>query len=585
MGGRGAPSEEALNDPSNARSFPLGNFAIIVNSPLPLHVFGVTARFSSAAIADRGGLRAFPDALFFIPFDAFAKTLNLFGEACRLLGLCRVSEPADRASSWGRIMIPRLIRVLVASALAVVAQSASAVMAQDQGVRSGKIVTFAPAANVHELYVAVMGEVDTPGTYRLDSSGLRLHRIIQCARGFTPNASMAIKVIRPGRTSQTEIFSDKNDTPLMPGDLLIVESRQQRAGNHRYVASRDSQTIHAGYQEGTIRAGVQIALLNVLDYPVILRLRPEQANASYLVQALGQPISLLTNTRIITPDLPGRMTSEAAKRASRLDDGSVIVFERDAVNRDRLPVTLPKPFDIDDSEIESHAQFAEHSDHHSSDVRSLGQHPFWSNTNPFDVPPQTASDRFERIPEVLVSRTHSSAPVEDTQDSPIVTSVEANDGSDDQTQPIPTRLASLKDTDPIESEPFVSSMVQLAILLIVVGTILICAVLLGILRVQLSSHSPSPAPVQESSADPKREESRSFDIPTVSIGAKQLRDRDETISIPIRQPMVMGPVKSVTSETPSSVDRITKETPAPDHENASTPLAKALLQLEQRRSA
>lgn len=266
-----------------------------------------------------------------------------------------------------------------------------------------KVVSFPAAVDVNQLYVAIMGEVDTPGTYCVNSTGLTIHRIIESARGFTPDASMAVRIIRSGRFRQTEIFSEKNDSHLMPGDLLIVESNRTSAvaGASRSADSRDAQTIHADYQRGTPRVGIQIALINVVDYPLVLRLRPDQANASQLIQSLGQSMSLLARTRIITPDVPGRKTSDLAKQALILENGSVIVFEPGGVNRDRLPVTLPPPFHHDLSASTRSGMSHRYQDQAADDDRS-GLHPFWSNTNPFDTTSQTiflnSSSLFESSP-------------------------------------------------------------------------------------------------------------------------------------------------------------------------------------------
>ncbi len=292
--------------------------------------------------------------------------------------------------------------LLILNALIVFTQS---IMADEPPANPAaeKVVSFPAAVDVNQLYVAIMGEVDTPGTYCVNSTGLTMHRIIESARGFTPDASMAVRIIRSGRFRQTEIFSEKNDSHLMPGDLLIVESNRTSAvaGASRSADSRDAQTIHADYQRGTPRVGIQIALINVVDYPLVLRLRPDQANASQLIQSLGQPMSLLARTRIITPDVPGRKTSDLAKQALILENGSVIVFEPGGVNRDRLPVTLPPPFHHDLSASTRSGMSDRYQDQAADDDRS-SLHPFWSNTNPFDTTSQTiflnSSSLFESSP-------------------------------------------------------------------------------------------------------------------------------------------------------------------------------------------
>lgn len=76
------------------------------------------------------------------------------------------------------------------------------------------VETHSPPGARKNFYAAVMGEVERPGTYLLDQTSLTLHNLVRCAQGFRDNASMAIRVIRRGRFSQIEIFSDKSDTRL-----------------------------------------------------------------------------------------------------------------------------------------------------------------------------------------------------------------------------------------------------------------------------------------------------------------------------------------------------------------------------------
>jgi hypothetical protein len=304
-------------------------------------------------------------------------------------------------------MLPRIFRFLFGLMIACVIPQATVGIAQEVRDRSSEPAFSYPASdNVHELCVGIMGEVDTPGTYRLSSSSLKLHRLLKCAQGFTADSSRAIRVIRMGRVRQTEIFSETVDSPLMPGDLLIVESKRSPKSARRIAdsTSRDSQTIRAIYEEGTIRSGVQIALINVLEYPVVLRLRPDQANASYIVQALGQPISLLANTHIITPDVPRRQTSDAAKRATRMEEGSVMVFEPGKVEQNRLPVTLPKPLDTD-IQLGSQNGLMGLRHRHVPELRNLGHHPFWSNSDPFDSSPRTT-----RNPSLMTKQPEAEVP-------------------------------------------------------------------------------------------------------------------------------------------------------------------------------
>ena len=207
--------------------------------------------------------------------------------------------------------------------------------------------THTVSDQAEDCFVAVMGEVERPGTYRLDRTSLTLHKVVQCAQGFRDNASMAIRVIRRGRFSQIEIFSDKTDSRVWPGDLLIVESKQSEKFSNKLTGGEEQPTdiTRADYYASDRAAVVQIALVNLMEYPVVLRLHPDQANASGLLQALDQPLTLLARTHVITPDVPYRQSSDAAKKASRMQNGSVMVFEPDEGRRRQIAGKLPLPID------------------------------------------------------------------------------------------------------------------------------------------------------------------------------------------------------------------------------------------------
>ena len=340
-----------------------------------------------------------------------------------------------------------------------------------------------------------------------------------------------------------------------------------------------------------------------------MRLRPDQANASYLVQALGQPISLLANTRIITPDVPGRQTSDSAKRAPRLDDGSVLVFETGKVNRNRLPVTLPKPFD-GMTASGSPAKFisARH-----QDLRNLGQHPFWSSSDPFDAsssrtysPASIASLPLAEVPDVLDVESDSEVDSDslatnsqDAGDSPNDESITGRDDSSDETQSKRVPIASLSNTEePIDAEPAQFSIVLLLIIFLVFGAFVVLT--LGFNRIQTISatnstlttnqistgnEAPVATPIAFLEATAHSRVTQLVEDEPSILAMDEHRDRHETITIPIRPGSDFGSRReAVTPPTPGN-NADPEHQSDTERETASTPLARALLQLEQRRSA
>src|SRR5262249_25579161 len=107
----------------------------------------------------------------------------------------------------------------------------------------------------------------------------------------------------------------------------------------------EPSTIHASYEEQSPSSGIQIALLNVQDYPIVLNVRPEDATAVSLAKALGQSPEILKFTSVIGADPATRALSEQARQTIQLIAGSAVVFERGSVDRTRIPFALPKPFE------------------------------------------------------------------------------------------------------------------------------------------------------------------------------------------------------------------------------------------------
>ncbi len=300
--------------------------------------------------------------------------------AVGVLPCARFSKPA-RALFW-------LLKCIV-MATGVLFALLDGFAQENDSMRRPKVVSYPAATDVNQLYIAVMGEIAKPGTYHLDPSTLKLHSTIDRAGGFTSDASKYIRVIRQGRVSQKQLYSESVDSQLFPGDLLIAESKPPMGMTNRTQEfTQDGLTIPANYEERAEPSFVQVALLNVREYPVVLKLRPDDANAKSIVRNLGQPVTLLAEADVITPDR--RMTSDAAKQAIRLTEGSVMVFKRDRVDRSRLPSTLPKPIE---SEIAMGAQIGliGNPQGQSYELRTLGERVTSSNTNSQEVSPQFSS--------------------------------------------------------------------------------------------------------------------------------------------------------------------------------------------------
>jgi len=221
--------------------------------------------------------------------------------------------------------------------------------AQAQGVGSNaKVITWNPAPN-GEIFVGILGEIEKPGVYRLDSASLNLQSVIRRSGGFRTEASGTIRIVRQDRVVESIFFSPNANTPLLAGDLLVVESkRAQAAISKMYSADPSLLPMYARAAEVALKGndptGIQLAFVNVLDRPVIVKVKHENARLSHVVQMLAQPIELAQAVRVIGPD---RLLSQSATPhpvQETIPDGSVLVFPRNAINRGKLP-SLPIPYE------------------------------------------------------------------------------------------------------------------------------------------------------------------------------------------------------------------------------------------------
>lgn len=283
-------------------------------------------------------------------------------------------------------MVHGAIRSICLGMIAGMALSSSPILAQAP---VSKVITWQPPA-AGTVHVGILGEIARPGVYVVDSQGLSLQSVIRRAGGLTDGASGTIRIVRQDRVVESVYFtSQTTNSPLLANDLLIVESQQARAAVARYFdadpQTRDQSPLTI---RGTDPQGIQVAFVNILDRPVVVRIKHEQAQLSQIVQKLAQPQELAQSVRVIGPER-GIAQGSRVDPAASLSDGSVLVFPRQAVNRAKLPV-LPSAYD---SEIASGAvpSLIGGPTGQSAELRNVGQ-----------LPPLVARQMPEVLPQVPV---------------------------------------------------------------------------------------------------------------------------------------------------------------------------------------
>jgi SLBB domain len=184
-----------------------------------------------------------------------------------------------------------------------------------------------PSANAHTIYYGVMGEVARPGAYAAPAV-CQLTELIKRAGGITPQADKAVRIFRGG-TFAEQIYLGSSEVPaLSPNDLVVVGTRgPSRAG------------------EKAASATVQLAFVNLIDRPVIVKMPADLATLGRVVELLGQPADSAAQIRIFAPLGAASHDSEAAEQTTRpLESGAVLVFARASIRVTTLPA-FPEPIE------------------------------------------------------------------------------------------------------------------------------------------------------------------------------------------------------------------------------------------------
>ena len=138
-------------------------------------------------------------------------------------------------------------------------------------------------------YVAVMGEVKSRDVFAFPSDSPTLRELILRSGGLTPLAGDTVRILRNGRTILT-VRSDSGLTMrLRSGDVVLVSKR----------ALQGSQVARRSKSSERTAATVEVVLLNLIQRPVVLRLRPRHANLPTLLRLLGQQPDIVSSIRII----------------------------------------------------------------------------------------------------------------------------------------------------------------------------------------------------------------------------------------------------------------------------------------------
>ena len=175
---------------------------------------------------------------------------------------------------------------------------------------------------------AIMGQVARPGVYQLRERSVTLHQLVDYAGGLTQKAQGRVRLIRGDRAGQQTWYTPNSRFELFSGDMVIIDSafEAQRgfSGNH------DNQFV-------------QIGLVNLLQYPVVVKLRREIATAPGIVAVLGQAPETAAMIRVISTTRFNDLRGRSNQPGQLLPSGTVLIFNPRTIDYSRVP-NLPVPF-------------------------------------------------------------------------------------------------------------------------------------------------------------------------------------------------------------------------------------------------
>jgi hypothetical protein len=177
-------------------------------------------------------------------------------------------------------------------------------------------------------YVGFLGQVTRPGVYEIEGRGVRLADLLSEIGGLARDASGQFRIIRQGRPGLMTSYAGAAQFELMAGDLVIADAQ--------YVSPASNPNAAAA-------TSVQIGFVNLIERPVVLKLRREHASLVEILALMRQDESLASQVKIITP--ANQRSAGSMQLGTPLPSETVLIFPLNAVRAARL-APLPEPFKL-----------------------------------------------------------------------------------------------------------------------------------------------------------------------------------------------------------------------------------------------
>lgn len=179
-------------------------------------------------------------------------------------------------------------------------------------------------------YVGLLGQVTRPGVYEIENRGVKLADLIKEIGGLARDASGQFRIIRNGQPGQMVSYSSAAQFELLAGDLVIADAQYSSPGSSTNAKLASS-------------TAVQIGFVNLIDRPVVLKLRREQASLNEILALMRQDEGLASHIKIIAP--PNQRSAGQSRPETPLPSETVLIFPPNGVRAARL-APLPEPFKL-----------------------------------------------------------------------------------------------------------------------------------------------------------------------------------------------------------------------------------------------
>ena len=195
-------------------------------------------------------------------------------------------------------------------------------------------------------FIGLLGEFVHCATYEVEEQDLTLQKVISKAQGLTSESSGIIRVIRGGRVSQDLLYSPESAFPLMDGDVLLALSVPTNVIN--ISAEQQWNDAQRNQQQSPTKL-TQIAIVNLLNRPVVFGVPPEISDLAGILHCLKQPLEnysqIAESIKVIPPQRIGTNADFKTKKlTSKFASGTVLVLNsQKSIDLSLVPHSLPVP--------------------------------------------------------------------------------------------------------------------------------------------------------------------------------------------------------------------------------------------------